>query len=462
MLRDRYDRMNIFELIPALSSAMDPVLTQLDHLLDDDPLFRTVKADLAKRYPQTLVNGRRSTPVEVILRMLVVKHLYDWSYEETEHWVADSLVLRQFCRVYTHPVPDDTTLSRWALLIQPATLHTLLDRVSALARQLKVTRGRKLRVDSTVVETNICYPTDSRLLADGVRVVSRLLKQSRTVVGEAAGNVGDAFRSRTRSAQQHLQRIYKAVRQRGEEAGQRVVRAYRDLVRVTQASLEQMQRVRRVLEHSTSDQAGNLRRQMDHFQDLIKKVIDQTRQRVFDGKTVPADDKVTSLFEPHTAIIRRGRIGQPVEFGRKVWLGEVEGGIVSEYRILQGNPPDSEPVLESLAHHCTIFGKPPGLLAGDRGTSSPENESQAKAQGVKSVVLPQKGGKSQERQEYERQHWFRAGRRWRTGIEGRISVLKRRHGLDRCLYHGENGMERWVGWGIIAHDLRQIALATTG
>jgi IS5 family transposase len=237
MLRDRYEHMNIFELIPALSSAMEPVLTQLDHLLEDDPLFQKVKADMAKRYPQTLVNGRPSTPVEVILRMLVVKHLYNWSYEETEHWVADSLVLRQFCRVYSHPVPDDTTLNRWALLIQPATLHTLLDHVSKLAQQLKVTRGRKLRVDSTVVQTNIRYPTDSRLLADGVRVISRLLKRSRTVLGEAASTEHDAFRSRTRSAQRHLQRIYTAVRQRGEEAGERVSRGYRDLVRVTQASL---------------------------------------------------------------------------------------------------------------------------------------------------------------------------------------------------------------------------------
>lgn len=462
MLRNRYDPMNVFDSVPDLSYDMEPVFPRLDQLLDDDPLLQMVKADLAKRFPQTLVNGRPSTPVEVILRMIVVKHLYNWSYEETEHFVADSLVLRQFCRVYFNAVPDDTTLMRWANLVQPTTLHALLDHVTHLAAKLKVTRGRKLRVDSTVVETNICYPTDSRLLADGVRVVSRLLKQSRAVVGEAAGTLPDDFRSRTRSAQQHLQRIYKAVRQRGEEAGERVVRAYRDLVRVTQASLEQMRRVRTILEQTTSDQANNLRRQMDHYQDLIEKVIDQTRQRVFDGKTVPADDKVASLFEPHTAIIRRGRIGQPVEFGRKLWLGEAEGGIVSEYRILHGNPPDSEPVLQSLAHHTTVFGKPPGLLAGDRGTSSPENESQATAQGVKNVVLPQKGGKSNERQEYERQRWFRAGRRWRTGIEGRISVLKRRHGLDRCLYHGENGMERWVGWGIIAHDLRQIALATAG
>ncbi len=138
MLIERYDSLNLFECIPSLGMQMDPVLAQLDRLLDQDDMFQAVKADLAKRYPQTLTIGRHSTPVEVILRMLVIKHLYGWSFEEAEHFVADSLVLRQTCRVYAQQVPDGTTLIRWAKLIQPATLQTLLDHVTALARQLKV------------------------------------------------------------------------------------------------------------------------------------------------------------------------------------------------------------------------------------------------------------------------------------------------------------------------------------
>src|SRR5262249_41728712 len=144
-------------------------------LLDDDTLFQAVKADLAKRYPRTLSDGRPATPVEVILRLLIVKHLYGWSYEAVEQFVSDSLVLRQFCRIYLERVPDDTTLIRWANLIRPGTLHDLLDHVLDLARQRKVTRGRKLRIDGTVVETNIHYPTDSTLLGDGVRVLSRIV-----------------------------------------------------------------------------------------------------------------------------------------------------------------------------------------------------------------------------------------------------------------------------------------------
>jgi len=151
MLRDRYAPLDLFALVPALGLELAPVLTQWDSLLDDDALFQTVKADLAGRYPRTLVTGRPSTPVEVILRLLVVQHLYGWSYAQTERWVGDSLVLRQFCRIYAQRVPDATTLLRWATRIQPATLHTLLDHVVDLARQHQVTRGRKLRLDSTVV-----------------------------------------------------------------------------------------------------------------------------------------------------------------------------------------------------------------------------------------------------------------------------------------------------------------------
>src|SRR5215207_452391 len=226
MLRDRYDPMNPFDLVPALSMELDPVLTQLDRLLDDDTLFQAVKTDLAKRHPRTLLDGRPSTPVEVILRLLVVKHLYHWSYEHTEQWVGDSLVLRQFCRVYAEAVPDDTTLIRWANCIQGATLHHLLDHVVDLARQLKLTRGRKLRIDGTVVESNIHHPTDSSLLYDGVRVLSRTLGKAKQLLHNATELGRDACRSRTRSAKRSMMRIMEAARRRGEQAEQGLQLAY--------------------------------------------------------------------------------------------------------------------------------------------------------------------------------------------------------------------------------------------
>jgi IS5 family transposase len=160
MLRDRDEAMNRFDLVPAVGMTMDPVLLPLDTLRDDDRLFQAVQADLARRRPRTLMDGRPSTPVEVILRMLVVKHVYGWSDEATARWVSDRLVLRQFCRVYAEAVPEETTLIRWANLIPPATLPRLLDHVVTRARALNVTRGRQLRMDGTVGATNMHHPTD--------------------------------------------------------------------------------------------------------------------------------------------------------------------------------------------------------------------------------------------------------------------------------------------------------------
>src|ERR671934_2776561 len=184
MLRDRATPVDLFALVPVLELRFEPELAELDRLLEDDLRFQQVKADLARRRPRTLQTGRPSTPVEVILRLLVLQHLYTWSFEQVEQFVNDSLVLRQFCRLGLEPVPHATTLLRWANLVQPETLHRLLDRVTELARSLKVTRGRKLRIDSTVVQTTIHYPTDSSLLADGVRVLSRVLRRVKRAVGD--------------------------------------------------------------------------------------------------------------------------------------------------------------------------------------------------------------------------------------------------------------------------------------
>src|SRR6266545_2467178 len=186
MLRDRYEPMNVLALVSAPGMQLDPLLTELDRLLDDDALFQAVKADLARRHPRTLTDGRPSTPIEVMLRLLVIKHLYGWSYDQTSQLVSGSLVLRQFCRVYLAAVPRDTTLLRWANLIRPATLHQLHDHVVDVARTHKLARGRKLRIDGTVVETNIHYPVDSTLLGDGVRVLTRTIHRAKDVVPNRA------------------------------------------------------------------------------------------------------------------------------------------------------------------------------------------------------------------------------------------------------------------------------------
>lgn len=457
MIVDRYAAINLSQLIPALRLEMDAELVALDRLLDDDTLFAAVKTDLAQRYPNTPRLGRHSTPVEVILRMLVVRRLYDWSYEQTERFVSDSLVLRQFCRLYLEPAPDDTTLIRWAALIGPQTLERVNERVVALARGLKVTRGRKLRTDGTVVETTIHYPGDSYLLSDGVRVLSRLITRAKQVVAAKVQAGANLFRDRTRSAKRLARQIATAARGRGE-AGEATRRAsYQRLLAVTRASLGQARRVRQSLGACSGKVAQGLIQQVDRFVPLVEQVVAQTYRRVVRGEAVPAGEKVVSLFEPHTCIIRRGKADKPTEFGRKVWLDEVDGGIVSGYRVLAGNPPDAAQLTPSLAQHQRLFARAPNTLAGDRGTHSTENELLARQMGVKWVALPKPGHKSPERRDHERQGWFRRAQRFRAGVEGRISVLKRRGYLGRCRDHGEDGFGRWVGWGVITANLATIA-----
>jgi len=275
MLRDRYAPQDLFALVPSAGLALDPVLAHLDTLLDDDALYQRVRADLGKRRPQTATRGRHSTPVEVVLRLLVVKRLYGWSYEETERFVADSLVLRQFCRVYLQPVPDDTTLIRWANVIGPATMAALNDRVVALAQERRVTRGRKLRIDGTVVETNIRYPTDSKTLGDGVRVLSRLLRRAKGVLGAGAALGQATFRTRTRSVRRLAQQLHRVARRKGEQAAEDLKRAYAKLIGIARTSRRQAGRVATALREQAADQGQRLAKRVEQLLPLVDRAIVQ-------------------------------------------------------------------------------------------------------------------------------------------------------------------------------------------
>lgn len=459
MIVDRHDPVDLFEMVPKLNLQFEPELALLDELLDDDELFNLVKADLLKRYPNSGRLGRRSTPVEVVLRMLVVKRLYNFSYERTERFVNDSIVLRQFCRLYLERVPDDTTLIRWANVIGSETVALLNDRAVELARSLKVTRGRKLRIDGMVVETNIHHPTDSALLGDGVRVVSRLLRRARKVLPtEVLSRLPkELFRTRNRSVRRTAQRLHRIARRKGDEAKKDLKEAYRKLISITRASCAQAERVIEVLGESAEGGAERLREHFEHFLLLVGRGIDQATRRVLDGEQVPATEKLLSLFEEHTQIITRHKAGKQREFGRKVLLDEVDGGIISRYEILSESASERCELPASLEAHKQRFKRAPFVLAADRGLYSAENEQTARQAGVERVVLPKSGKLSEKRKQHEKQRWFRRGFRFRAGIEGRISVLDRAFGLDVCLDHGEEGMERWVGWGILAHNLRQIS-----
>jgi hypothetical protein len=210
-------------------------------------------------------------------------------------------------------------------LIGPQTLGRINERVVALACQRKLTRGRKLRTDATVVETNIPHPRDSALLSDGVRVPSRLVGRSK---GLLEGN-GELFGNRTRSAKRLARRIEQTARRGGEEAKEALKGAYERLVEVAKASLKQAGKVRQML---PPEARRGLAVELERFEGLVGRVVEQTERRVLKGQSVPAAEKLVNLFEEHTSIIRRGKAGKETEYGHKVWLEETEGGIISGYR----------------------------------------------------------------------------------------------------------------------------------
>jgi transposase, IS5 family len=460
MLRDSYAEDKVFAEVIELVPPMEPGLVVIRQYLEDEELFRLIRADFSKRWEKTMLTGRNSTPVEVVLRMLVVKRLYQYSYEETERVVSDSLTLRQFCRLYLNEAPDSKTILRWNNLLSAETLEKFNERVAELAVQHKVTKGKKLRTDGTVVASNIHPPSDSRQLADSVRVLERTVQRARKISQAIRTVVKETRTKLTRKARDLARRIGENAKKKVEAAKEMGRQLYRALVEQAETIIGAACQTLPPLRKMSGKYAQRLADTLENFIPLAQQVIDQTERRVLQNEQVPAQEKIVSILEPHTNIICRGKETKPVEYGHKVWLDEVDGGIVSHYRILDGNPPDAQQWQPSLKAHQKLFHHPPQQASADRGVYSPDNEQLAQKMGVKRVILPKPGYKSRQRKTLENRKWFVCGRKWHAGVEGRISVLKRAHGLERCLDHGENGFHRWVGWGVIAGNLAVIGRAT--
>jgi transposase, IS5 family len=443
MVRRAYQQRSLIEvLLPDADKLWDPTLRRIDTLLEDEGLVDRVAEALARRHPQSQRRGRLGTPAAVVLRMLILKHLHDWSFDECEREVRGSLVYRAFCRIDGERVPDAKTLIRLAHLLDEPVLKDLLAHLVTLGRARRVIQGRRLRVDTTVVETNIHYPTDATLLADGVRVLTRGLQR-----------LGQHVRQRARSVAHRVFEIAQRSRTAGsraapkvrEQSKARMKRLYQGLLGITRAVIRQAEAA------ATRPRREPLAVQLSITLELVKRVVAQTRARVLRGD-VHFPGKVVSLFESHTEIIRRGKLAKPTEFGRLVKIQEAEAQFITDYEVCERGQADRALWAPSLDRHIALFDHAPRLAVADGGFASRSNERAAQDRGVRHVVLPRQP-------RARRSRAARAALRWRTGSEGRISALKRRHGLRRCRYRGPSGMQRWVGLGVLANDLLVLARA---
>ena len=443
----------------AVDDLQEAWMRHADALLDDDQVLAAVYDALATRHPQSRTRGRRGAPADMVLRLLVLKHLRNWSYATLEREVRTNLVYRAFTRIGGGKVPDAKTMGRWGIALGPTVIETLHGRLIAIAQQQHVVEGRKMRVDTTVVETNIHYPTDSSLLGDGVRVLTRTMKK----VTAIAGHVGATLRDRRRSVTHRLLEIGRIARSKGAQRQERLTRAYQRLLLATSRVVGQAKRFAReigagvkrssdVLQQAALD---GWRQELDIFVPRVQQVMRQARARVFGGNT-HVEEKLLSLFEPSTEVIRKGKASKPTEFGKIVKLQEAEHQIITAYVVYDTRPSDSDLLIPALDTHEQRLGRMPRLVAGDAAFYSGTNEATAHAKGVTRVCIPNRSTKSVEHKREQKKRWFRDGQKWRTGCEGRISVVKRRHGLNRCRYKGTAGMKRWVGLGVLADNLINI------
>jgi transposase, IS5 family len=457
MVRRRQRERSLFEvLLPDGHKLWPDWLRRIDTLLEDEAVIEVVAQALEARWPQSRRRGRPGTPAEVVIRMLILKHLFDWSYDDLEHEVRANLVYRAFTRIDADEVPDAKTILKIARALGPEVIEQLHRRVVEVAKRAGVTHGRRFRIDTTVVETNVHYPTDSSLLQDGVRVLTRTMHRVGVTLGDTT-----TVRDRRRS----IARRCLAIRRQSRTPATRpeLISSYRRLMATTRAVVRDASRMIRRIGHRVGTAAAGTRpilhraqRALQVMRPLVQRILTQTRARLLGGDTHVAD-KVMSVFEPHTEGIRKGKIAKPTEFGKLVTIQEAEHQIISAYEVHPRRPADMTLWVPALDRHQHLFGRAPDLAAGDRGFASAANEQAAYARGVRRVVLPRPGRKTPERRAHERQRWFRRGQRWRVGCEGRISVLKRRHGLRRCRYRGADGISRWVGLGVIANNLVSVA-----
>lgn len=290
-------------------------------------------------------------------------------------------------------------------------------------------------------------------MGDGARVLTRTMKK----IEKQAGKLKQKVRDRTRSVNKRVRAIAMASRQRaGSE--ERRQKQYRELLRYSRQILNDTRRVMQEIEEMPGKRKKGVRglaENLSSMADRVRQVVKQAKPRVFEGIT-QMPGKVVSLFEPHTEIIRKGKANKPTEFGKLVQLQEAENQIITHYEVFEERPSDRELLLSSVETQARKLGRVPHLVTADGGFYSQAQERAVQDKGVKWIAVPNRSTGSLERKKLEKRRWFKKAQRWRTGCEGRISILKRRHGLGRCRYRGVDGMKRWVGLGVLADNLINI------
>ncbi len=437
MRKNRENQLPLSPLWPDHQLAQE--LKLISEILDENPsITDLVLQDLCDTVSSK--NGAGGLTAEQVLRCAIVKQMHQFSYEKLAFHLSDSQSFRAFCRLPYGYTPSKTALQENLSKIEDSTWQQINRVLVSWAEQQGLERGRKIRVDATTVESDIHYPTDSQLLYDGIRVLTRLLK--RLSQRQSVSFVDHSRRAKRRCLNIHNSR------------GQKRQKHYQDLLKVARQSRTYARRALEQARHWSDPLSQALAQALAHYVALLEQVIEQTRRRVLEGEKVPAAEKVVSLFEEHTDIIEKG--ARESIFGHKLYVTVGKSSLILDALLVKGNPADSQQVQPLLERQRDLYGRYPRQASLDGGFASPDNLKWAQEQGVRDVAFAKKCGL--EIQDMVRSSWvYQQLRRFRAGIEGCISTAKRVFGLTRCLWKGWAHFQRYVHLSVVSYNLVVLA-----
>lgn len=429
-------------LIPPKARKMHPLLEKIDIILQDEALEEPfLKA------PHSLL-GRSEVPIRPYMRLMILKEIFQYGYETLVEDVSTNLSLKKFCRIPMDlDVPDSTTLIKLTHKYGENTIQELNNLLAVKLSKKNSKSARRIRIDTTVVESNIHYPTDSGLLMDCVNSIKQVVKSISDTASELTGD----FRSKSRTAKSKLLSIVKTLKRRSGDSKTEVRKITDEMADIV---LEAAEGAKRILKRAMENPAKVDSRLSKKLQSIIKtteKIVEQAKA-VNEGN-INLKDRIISIHDQDARPIKKGKLGKKVEFGYKLQISENADGIITSYELYKGNPSDEALLEDAIRQHIELFGKAPETIAADRGYGTKANEEYCTTVGVKNICIPRRGKKSKAQMETERKSTFKKYQRWRAGIEGRISYLKRCFGLARLRVRGYSVSKSVVGWGILAHNL---------
>ena len=453
-------RTNNNEYRDPFEHCFDPELFQLsaelqkvDKLLNDPGIFQPFK----ERFDTKI--GRSTVPVSTYLRMMYLKDRYQFGYESLVEEIKDNIKWRRFCQIpIDKKVPHSTTLIKLTQKYGPEIIQAVNRQLLDQLKNEKILKGKKLRMDSTVVESNIHYPTDAGLLSDSVKKITKIVKE----IKRQGVSTKTKFRDRTRTVKKTILKLCKNLRKKATSKKESIKEQTKKLLMITKDILKQAKDIAKDAAKATKEDLFDgikaLFDDLNKFTDIANRIQGQT-EKVLANKGNTIESRVVSIFDTTARPIKKGKLGIKCEFGNKVVVQDTAQGIITGYQVLEENPSDTSLVDEAIEQHVAVFNKPPDEVATDRGFSSAENEAKLK-ETIRRVSMPKRGKLDAERKQYQKQHWFRRLQRFRAGGEAKISLLKRKFGLRRSRLRGLRGIQIHVGWGILTHNLWQTARIT--